>query len=72
MSWNYRVVHTESGYHLAEVYYNDEGNPDGFYCDGALSDWEGSDDLKKAYNKMKSAFKKPVLECKYGVFEENK
>ncbi len=41
MSWNYRIVKTEKGYGVFEVYYNDSGKPNGraiapaldFYCD---------------------------------------
>ena len=41
MSWNYRIVKTEKGYGVFEVYYDDSGQPNGrpltpvldYYCD---------------------------------------
>jgi len=63
MSWNYRVVKTDQGFGVFEVYYDEDGLPKGtterpildFYC-------ETPDDLLYELGLIKAAFEMPSLE----------
>lgn len=71
MRWNYRVVketkymnnkYDFDHYQVLEVYYDDDGNIQGWSENayGILS-WDNYDDLKGTAEQVLEAFKKPVL-----------
>jgi hypothetical protein len=63
MSWNYRVVRTDQGFGVFEVYYDEAGRPNGtgerpildFYCDTP-------EDLLHELEVMRAAWEQPPLE----------
>lgn len=63
MSWNYRVVKTDQGFGVFEVYYDEAGRPNGtterpildFYC-------ETPEDLLYELGLIKVALEKPPLD----------
>jgi hypothetical protein len=65
MSWNYRVVRTDQGFGVFEVYYDETGHPHGrtmrpildFYCDTP-------EDLLHELELIKAACEKPPLEMR--------
>lgn len=71
MTWNHRVMRHESGpigfcddgcwYGIHEVYYDEQGNVDGYTKD-ALVTGDNIEDLKWALQKMLECLEKPVLE----------
>lgn len=65
MSWNYRVLaheyHDELFFAIHEVYYNEDGTPDGCTQNAIGVAGENPDGLKWTLNRMKEALKKPVL-----------
>ena len=70
MHWNYRIVETEGqGWGLYEVFYDDDGNPDGVTQDPIYFfsdiDIEG---LKSSFELAGHAFEKPVLQMK--IFDD--
>ena len=64
MTWNYRVckyeVNDQTLYAVREVYYDDDGLPDGF-CDASVDNWESVEDLRGTLEHMLRAFDAPVL-----------
>jgi hypothetical protein len=71
MSWNYRIVRTDQGFGVFEVYYDESGRPSGtterpildFYCDTP----EG---LMHELELIKAACEQPPLEMKSITLEE--
>lgn len=66
MSWNHRVVTTlQQGvrlFDIAEVYYT-EGVPHSYCSVGTcLTGWADLQDLKGTYDKIASAFEKPIID----------
>lgn len=72
MNWNYRVM-TYKTYNdgeptrlfaVTEVYYNEEGVPDGFVKPpmNIMSDWDEMDDLTGTHELVGGAFEKPILD----------
>lgn len=63
--WNYRVLAHESGdsliFRIHEVYYDDNDIPNGYIDEEKQISSEDLKGLKWTINKMKEAFKKPVL-----------
>ncbi len=63
MRWNYRVVQTDQGFGVFEVYYDEAGHPNGttqrpildFYC-------ETPEDLLYELGLVKAAFEEPPLD----------
>lgn len=67
MSWNHRVVtRIQKGvrfFEIAEVYYDSEGVPHSYCSVGTcLTGWEDLQDLKGTYDKIASAFEKPIID----------
>ncbi len=63
MNWNYRIiehVYAESSFGLHEVYYDEQGKPNGYILDKTPwgDDIEG---VKETLKLMQEAFKAPVL-----------
>ncbi len=66
MSWNYRVVKTKQGYSVFEVFYDENGLPNGitekptlsFYCDSI-------EDLETEIELFKEACSSPAIEEQY-------
>lgn len=66
MSWNYRVVKhdcEEDYYEIMEVYYDDEGNING-YADTGCPYGESLQGVKECLKRMHSALTKSVLQLK--------
>jgi hypothetical protein len=66
--WNYRIVREEQMLFLTEVYYNDEGKPDGYLPDGAtfkcIEEEEGQEGIVKALEMaLSDARKHPILDA---------
>lgn len=67
MSWNYRILsevvgdHTE--YRVAEVYYDDDGNPKYWSLPdfNPLSGWDELEELLGTIGQVQEALSKPVL-----------
>lgn len=60
--WNYRILHQKGSYWIAEVYYDDDGEPRLY--SGDVGVWEASlEDVEEELEKMKKALDKPVLEA---------
>jgi hypothetical protein len=72
MSWNYRVIRGgDPGgvyYAIHEVYYDADGEPNGWCEADALADTR--DDLFSVLERMNEAAKKPVLEVREGKLVE--
>lgn len=69
MSWNYRVLRSVEGkkvqyysYRIIEVYYDDDGKPNGWCETDASADT--LKDLRATLNLMRRALKAPMLELK--------
>ena len=74
MSWNYRIIrqddripddycsweYMEPWYSIMEVYYNDQGEPNG-WCDADSPHGNNIEDLKGCIRLMRLAVMKPVL-----------
>lgn len=73
MSWNYRVVRekypnsmiykTEEVLSIREVYYNKNGDIEG-YGDAPVSYGESIEEIKKCLDLMSEALEKPIVDCK--------
>ena len=66
MSWNYRVVRhdcREDYYEVMEVYYDEEGNVNG-YADTGCPYGENLAGIKKCLELMSEALDKPILQLK--------
>jgi hypothetical protein len=65
MNWNYRVMEFESGddvYHeIREVYYDSEGNPNGYTARTAGVGSDSANGLSWVLDRMREALDKPVL-----------
>lgn len=66
MTWNYRIVEKAGLFHIAEVYYNDEGIRAWSVFDGpnafnVLTVDEDFEDFKSNAHKVLHAFYRPVL-----------
>lgn len=70
--WNYRVLEvskynetmdmTYTTYAIHEVYYDDDGNIEGWTMDYmSLNNYESVDDMKGSMTLMMKAFEKPIL-----------
>lgn len=68
MTWNYRVVRRkypdgEVLYQMHEVYYDNDGNPDGVSaCPVDVTSDAGVDGIKWVLTSMQEAAEKPVLD----------
>ncbi len=66
MSWNYRVVKhdcEEDYYEIMEVYYDEEGNIDG-YADTGCPHGESPEGIRRCLELMYRALDKPIIELK--------
>lgn len=77
MTWNHRVVTRLVKkirlFDIAEVYYID-GIPESYYSVGScLSEWDEVGYLKGTYDKIASAFEKPIIDLDNfpNEFEDN-
>ena len=65
MSWNYRVIKRvykgEPSFQIHEVYYNDEGDRDGWSADPMAPCGQTAKELTEDLMLMRMALKKPVL-----------
>lgn len=66
MSWNHRIVTQIVNkirlFDIAEVYYDSEGVPHSYCSVGTcLTGWADLQDLKGTYDKIASAFEKPII-----------
>lgn len=65
MSWNYRILahQSEEEIHLQvhEVYYNDEGQPNGYTENGVAVGAEDLKGIEWVLDKMKECSEKPIL-----------
>ena len=59
-TWNYRIVHDEGGYHLAEVYYDEDGTPWGYA--ERLPGYDEKDEIVRDWWMMREAFCNKVIE----------
>ena len=64
-SWNHRVLaheyKDEVVFQIHEVYYNEEGKPNGSTKDGVIVVGESKKDIAWTLNKMKECLKDPIL-----------
>lgn len=60
MTWNHRVIKTGEEYHLAEVYYNEGGKPNGWGEPFMLA--ESMEGLQELLVQLKDALNRPVLD----------
>ena len=62
MTWNYRVIKDGSNYRVVEVFYDENGEIEGWVdsTDIILS-WDNYDDLKGTAERVLYAFDQPVL-----------
>ena len=72
--WNYRIISREQKHKyvdngvwlsIEEVYYDDEGNINGWTEDCNSLVGEDIDELKGSYNLVAEAFSKPIIELLY-------
>ena len=72
MTWNYRVVKTDSsgtvGFAIHEVYYNEKGEPDGVTEDPTHPFGETWEEFQADLNSYNMAMLQPVLD--YDMFLE--
>lgn len=62
MSWNYRVIKDNNNYRVVEVFYDENGNIEGWSdCTDTILSWANYDDLKGTAEMVLYAFDKPVL-----------
>lgn len=66
MSWNYRILaqEQENGeiyFQIHEVYYNENGIPDGYTANGVTVGTDSVKGINWILNRMKEATKKPIL-----------
>lgn len=62
MRWNFRVIKNGDMYEIAEVFYDDDGNVEGWAdSSGLLSCWDKYEDLKGTVEYLQYAFDKPIL-----------
>lgn len=60
--WNYRILQYEDGeYGLHEVYYDDEGRPEGCTEDALLGPYERPTDLLWDLENIKEALRKEII-----------
>lgn len=59
--WNYRVVSSEDGYSIHEVYYKADGSIEAYTLNPVNSYGETAEELKADLEMMLAAFNKPVL-----------
>lgn len=64
MTWNYRILKSETGYSIREVYYDDNGNIEGWTSTACEPSGEDMDDLEDDFEGMRLAFHRPVLDEK--------
>jgi hypothetical protein len=60
MSWDYRVIKTDEGYIICEVFYDDEGSVEG-WTSGACPFGDSLEDLSAEMGHMIYALTQPVL-----------
>lgn len=61
MRWNFRVIKNGDMYEIAEVFYDDDGNVEGWADSSGLLSWEKYEDLKGTVEYLQYAFHKPIL-----------
>ena len=65
MGWNHRILAHEDGelmyFQIHEVYYNKEGNPNGYTTNGVSVGGDTIKSITWTLNKMKECRAKPVL-----------
>jgi hypothetical protein len=61
-TWNYRILNDGNNWWISEVYYDNEGKPEG-YIESAesLSNWSRQEDLVTTHRLMGFALDKPFL-----------
>lgn len=68
MTWNHRVLKHKDGednwYQIHEVYYDKEGNVDGYTKDGASVGGNSLEELKWVLEKMLESIEKEIIEYK--------
>ena len=66
MSWNYRVIKTTEGdcayYAIHEVYYDDDGQPDGSTVEPVFVSGESVEDIRQMLAQMLRDVDRPALE----------
>jgi hypothetical protein len=65
MSWNHRVLAHETNdevyFQIHEVYYDKDGNPDGYAEDGTTVGGESIESISWVLEEMTKCLKKPIL-----------
>jgi len=65
MSWNHRILAHKDGegmyFQIHEVYYDDDGKPDGYTANGASVGAESIKGINWILDKMKKCANKPIL-----------
>lgn len=61
-SWNYRIIQDGERWYIGEVYYAEDGKPEGYTETGdALDGWDRQEDLITTYRLIGQALDKPYL-----------
>jgi hypothetical protein len=63
MSWNYRVVRTEDGLRIFDVYYDDNGQPVGTHEQPTYIYGASIEELRNQLALIKDALDQPILEA---------
>lgn len=61
MHWNHRIVRIGDLFSLAEVFYNDKGQPFGWTSEGLLYGHEDLSALTDTVERLRAALKEPIL-----------
>lgn len=61
-SWNYRVVRTEDGLRIFDVYYDDNGVPIATHVSPTYVYGDTIEEMKEQMDWMLSAFTRPILD----------
>jgi hypothetical protein len=65
MSWNHRILAHKDGdrmyFQIHEVYYDKDGNPDGYTANGVSVGAESLDGINWVLDKIKECTNKPIL-----------
>lgn len=68
MTWNYRIIvyegDGENYFQMHEVYYDEDGNPDGYTENPIHIGAKSIEELEWVFEKMKEALTKPILSTK--------
>jgi len=73
-TWNYRIIHTTyilndktyDEYGIHEVYYDSDGNIDGYTKRSVPVSGNSVDEIEAILDRMQRALQKPVIEVKTG------